>query len=376
MAPEPDRPLGVVVAGTSFGCLTHVPALRAAGFVVRGLVGHDAARTRERADILGIEHAGTSLTDALGAPGVDAVSIATPPHTHGPLVLEALAAGKHVVCEKPFAADAAEAERLCDAADAAGVVNLVGHELRWLPANAALEQAVRDELIGPPRLATVIWLAPALAAPGDDAPEWWTDAGSGGGWLGAHGSHVVDHLRATLGEIDAVSGGLTVTSDHAWSADDTYTFRFRTRGGAEGLAQSSYATYGPLTAVTRVSGPLGTVWIEGNVVSPAAEAWIADAAGTRRLPIREDLAWEMPAPLPDALIAGLGTKYGRNHATGATIPAYTALARDFRDLILGREVVGPPRPPTFRDGLAHMRVLDAIRRASADGGGWVPVTVG
>ena len=90
------------------------------------------------------------------------------------------------------------------------------------------------------------------------------------------------------------------------------------------------------------------------------------------LPARPELAWVMPEALPEALVTSLGTKYGRNHATGATIPAYTALARDFGELIAGRDVPGPPRPPTFRDGLAHMLVLDAIRTA-ARGGGWVRV---
>jgi predicted dehydrogenase len=75
---------------------------------------------------------------------VHAVTFATPPHTHAPLALEAVSAGKHVLCEKPFAADADEARRLCEAAESAEVIHLIGHELRWLPANATLERAVRE----------------------------------------------------------------------------------------------------------------------------------------------------------------------------------------------------------------------------------------
>src|SRR2546429_6454050 len=100
--------LGVAVIGTGFGCLTHARGLRAAGFDVVALVGRDPEKTAQRAKRFEIPHALTSLTDALALPGVDAVSIATPPHTHGPLVLEAAAAAKHVVCEKPFARNAAE----------------------------------------------------------------------------------------------------------------------------------------------------------------------------------------------------------------------------------------------------------------------------
>src|ERR1700677_253854 len=113
--------LSAVVVGTGFGCLTHVRALQAAGFEVQALVGRKPDRTRERADRFGIPHALVSLTDALRLPGIDVVSVATPPHTHLDLVLEAVAAGRHVVCEKPFARNAAEARAMEEAADAAGV---------------------------------------------------------------------------------------------------------------------------------------------------------------------------------------------------------------------------------------------------------------
>src|SRR5690606_33579427 len=104
--------LRAVVVGTAFGCLTHVRALGAAGFEVVGLVGRDPAKTAARAERFGIPHPTTSLDDALALPGVDVVTVATPPHTHGPLVLAAAGAGKHVVCEKPFARDLDEAARM------------------------------------------------------------------------------------------------------------------------------------------------------------------------------------------------------------------------------------------------------------------------
>jgi len=103
--------LRACVVGTSFGARIHIPALRQAGFDVVALVGTDPAKTTRRAERFGVEHACTSLGEAL-AFGLDAVSIAGPPATHAPLATEAMAAGCHVLCEKPFTLDVAEAEQL------------------------------------------------------------------------------------------------------------------------------------------------------------------------------------------------------------------------------------------------------------------------
>src|SRR5205085_12132579 len=122
--------------------LTHVRGLRAAGFDVLALVGRDPSKTEERARRFEVPRGLTSLADALALPGVEAVTIATPPHTHAPLVLEALAAGRHVLCEKPFARDASEARAVLRAAEEAGVVHLLGTEFRWDAGQATLARAV------------------------------------------------------------------------------------------------------------------------------------------------------------------------------------------------------------------------------------------
>ena len=76
---------GVVIVGTGFGCITHLRALRAAGFDVHALVGRDPEKTdRTRRDASTSRTGSPNLGDALALPGVDAVAIATPPHTHAP----------------------------------------------------------------------------------------------------------------------------------------------------------------------------------------------------------------------------------------------------------------------------------------------------
>jgi predicted dehydrogenase len=351
--------VGAVVVGTGFGCLTHVRALRAAGFEVHALVGRDPNRTAERAKRFEIPHALTSLADAVVLPGVDAVTIATPPLTHAPLALEAIAAGKHVLCEKPFARDAAEARRLLDAAEAAGVVHLLGTEFRWATGQALLARVVAEGAIGAPRLATFLLHIPLLADPAGQVPDWWSDADQGGGWLGAHAAHAVDQIRVTLGEFQSVSAGLPRLAERGWTAEDTYSVHFRLRTGVEGLMQSTAADWGPFLVATRIAGAKGTAWLEGDAVM------VADRSGSRAVDVPDDLRLGPPDPPPGDLLV---TAYDMLHSMGIDLAPYTRLAETFRDLISGSPIPPDPRPATFADGVASMVVLDAIRRSAAAGG--------
>jgi predicted dehydrogenase len=358
----------VVVVGTGFGCITHVRALRAAGFAVEALVGRDPARTAQRAQQFGIDNASTSLAEALAMPGVDAVTVATPPHTHAPLVLEALAAGKHVLCEKPFTKDGEEARAVLAAAEQAGVVHLLGTEFRWDAGQATLARVIAAGEIGEPRLALVLLDVPMLAGSDDEVPAWWGDVSSGGGWLGAHGSQVIDQLRVTLGEFDGVSASLPHVAGRDQSAEDAFVVHFRMRSGCTGVMASTCGDRGPFLIETRVVGSKGTAWIE----DVGDRVFVADDEGIRQVPAGDDLPGlgdGGPEPLPQG---ALHTAYDQMIAHGLDLPPYTRLAETFRDLMLGEPVPDQPRPATFADGVAQMAVLDAIRQSAATSQ-WVPV---
>ncbi|MGN6472790.1 MAG: Gfo/Idh/MocA family protein, partial [Mycobacteriales bacterium] len=263
---------GVAVVGTGFGTLTHVRALRAAGLEVPALVGRDPERTKARAERFEIPLASTSLDEVLAMPGVDAVTIATPPHSHAELALAAIRAGKHAVCEKPFARDEAEARAVLDAAEQAGVVHLLGCEFRYASGQALVSRLIAEGAIGEPRLATFLLHIPLLAGAGAEVPEWWSQAGEGGGWLGAQGSHVIDQVRTTLGDFTGVSASLLNLADHGWSAEDTFAVHFRTSSGCDGFMQSTASDRGPLLITSRIAGTKGTVWAEGDTVKLADDA--------------------------------------------------------------------------------------------------------
>ena len=100
--------VGAAVIGTGFIGTVHVEALRRIGVQVRGVLGSSPERGRARAEVLGVARAYDSLSDLLADDSVDVVHVTSPNDLHVSQAREALAAGKHVVCEKPLAMTADE----------------------------------------------------------------------------------------------------------------------------------------------------------------------------------------------------------------------------------------------------------------------------
>jgi predicted dehydrogenase len=350
---------GAAVVGTGFGCRVHVPALRNAGFTVHALVGRDRERTQRRADRLGIPNAFSSLDDALASADIDAVTIATPPDTHAALAIAVCGAGRHVLCEKPFALDVTEAEGMLGAAEIAGVTHLVGHEFRWSPDRALVARAIAAGAIGEPRSFSLVQYVPLVADPAAPVPGWWFDAGRGGGWLGASGSHVVDQLRTWLGEIASVSAALPTVSARTGGAEDTFVVRVTMRNGAEGVLQQTAAAWTPqVVGVTMVAGTEGTIEVTGDGV------FCSDGGGRRALAVPADLLLPAAPNVSDDL---------RERYTHLELGPYTRLAEALRAGVEGRPVEAAVPVPTFLDGVAEMRVLDAIRASAEAGGALVAV---
>ncbi len=351
--------LKAIVAGTGFGCRIQIPALREAGFDVVGLVGSDAGRTAERAAANGVPGGYVDLEEAIGRTGADVVAISTPPHSHGPLVLQALAQGCHVLCEKPFARDSAEARAMLSAAEAAGKVHMLGHEFRYIPERAAVGRAIAEGLIGIPRAVSMVQLLPHIPVWEHAMPGWWFDAAEGGGWLGASMPHLADQLRGWLGEFTSISAALAAVTLSRGPVDDTFSARFTMTGGVEGVIQYCAGVYGPMMDLSHVSGSEGSIWIDGAAVK------LADKSGTRELPIPEDLA--LPPPPP---VGGDPRHQDERWRTLVSIELapYIMLCRAFRSAILGEPRPSPVVPATFADGVAAMQVIDAFRTSAAQDG--------
>jgi predicted dehydrogenase len=361
-----DEQVSAVVVGTSYGVLTHVRALRQAGFAVVGLLGRNATKTKERAEVLDIPHAFADLDEALELPGVDVVAVATPPHTHAGIVLASIAAQKHVVCEKPFALDVPEAQTMLDAAERAGIVHMLGTEFRFATGQALLQRVVTSGTIGEPRAAVFVSHMPSLVDPIVELPDWWESAAQGGGWLGAFGSHTIDQIRSTIGELAAVSASLqTLAPRPAMTADDTYTVHFECVDGCTGVLHASCAIPGASVTTTKIGGTHGAAWLAKD------EVWVDTGAGAERVPDPPDLA-RVPHNPPPMSLQPAHAEHTKWHTSGRDLAPYTRLFARLRARILGEPVADDPPAATFADGVANQAVLDAARRSAA-GGGWVGI---
>lgn len=354
----------VLVAGTGFGCRIQVPALRAAGFQVAGLVGADARRTARRAADNGVPGAFTDLDEAIKRTGAVAVAVAVPPHLHAPLTLTAISRGCHVLCEKPFAMDVREARAMLEAAERAGIAHAIGHEFRWTPERALGARVIAEGRLGTPRFLTFTQFIQHVVNLDADMPPWWFDPASGGGWLGAAGSHAIDWVRTWVGEFASVSAALPIVSAREHAVEDSFIVRFRLTNGAEGVIQQTAAAWGPMVELVRIAGTEGTLWLNGSAV------WIADRQGAKELSMAPDLV--LP-PLPPVSEDPRQKSSKWQWLSQLELGPYAKLCEAWRSAIEGGTQPRAVPLPTFADGVACMEVLDAIRASAANGGALVTI---
>lgn len=358
MSPDPVR---VVLLGNSFAEAVQLPALRSVGGnEVVGLAGRDLARARATAERHGIPRATDRWRELLELEP-DLVVVTTPVDLHHEMASAALEAGAAVLCEKPFTRTLAEAEDL--AARAEGRPAWIDHQLRWNPVRRRLRDLLREGFAGEVLHARhdLVIDSPAFL----ERPfGWWFEERRGGGALGALGSHLIDGVLWLHGPVEAVQGNLsTLVRERRGpdgapcrvTADDTAELRLRLRGG-------------------------GIVQVTTSVVLPGASRWLVEVGGrtgTLRLDLEDDLIGghhgEDLRPLAPDLALPCPADHGiaRSGAFAACAPLF--LADVIGAVREGRTEI--PEAATFADGLACMRVMEAARRSSAQGGAWVEVAL-
>jgi len=344
------------IIGTGWGARVQVPAFREAGLDVVAIAGSHRNKTQRIAKELGVS-AHDEWTSLVASPDVDLVSVVTPPSEHVTMSLAALAQGKHVICEKPTALDAAEAEQLvAEARKRPDLVTIIDHEMRFVPAMRTMRERIGE--LGAIRYAEVRYASPSR---GDRTREWnwWSDAARGGGIWGAIGSHYVDALRYLGMEVVAAQAQL-VTMIHERpfgdatrevTSDDFAAVHLQLAGGAVAAMTLSAVSAGPDEPTTlTVHGEKGAmrfmsesllVALEGEPFTHAAGGELAERRGNSPGGAFGSATYHLGVALKAALDDG------------------------------DRDALAPAA--TFEDGLAQQRVLDAARESARNDGRWVAV---
>lgn len=336
--------LRVGIVGTGFGARVQVPGFRAAGFEVTAICSADPARARAAAEQARIPAAVDTVAELVARDDVDVVCVASPPTLHHEHTIAALAAGKHVICEKPMARDTREAREMLAMAERAGVVHAIDHEFRYTPARSKVKELLAAHAIGEMRLALVMEMTGTLVDPAKPRQEWWLRRDRAGGLLGALGSHWIDSLIWWLGAVERVSSELGISAQTRptidggpvrVTADDTAQLLLRMSSGAIATIQLSSAVHHPSRRVI-LYGSDGTIVLGGD-----GRVLLARGSGA--------LDEILPASTMDGAFPDLARRVREHIEAGATGTAEAP-------------------HPTFADGLRVQAVMDAAYRSAEIGG--------
>ena len=356
----PVEPVRAAIVGAGFMGRVHARAIHVAGGRLVGVSSSSADRAARARTELRAERAFPDVEALLADPEVDVVHVCTPNHLHGPIASAALAAGKHVVCEKPLATDAATTAQLLEAAT--GRVATVPFVYRFHPVVREARARVRDGAVGAVHLAHGAYLQDWLLRPEDD--NWRVDPDLGGRSraFGDIGSHWCDLLEFVTGDRITRVSAMTATVNpqraaRAVRTEDLVTVQFATAAGVLGTCVVSQVSAGRKNRLyLEVSGADGSIAFDQE---DPERLWLGGREASGYL-VRD------PDTLhPDA------ARYARlpaGHAQGYQ-DCFDAFVADTFAAIAGHVRDGLP---TFADGHRAAVIAEAVL-ASASDQRWVEV---
>jgi len=359
--------LRIAVIGHRFMGRAHASAWRQVGRffpvsrqpVLQVICGRDAQETGRAAETLGFAEAATSWQEVVRRPDVDVVDICTPAALHHPIALEAAAAGKAILCEKPLARDAAEAAEMLAAVRRAGVPHMLCHNYRRVPAIALAKQLVAAGRVGRVFHYRGVYLSDRQVDP--QVPWTWRHdrAQAGGGAILDLGSHMIDLCRFLLGEIVEVSAETTTFVRERprpdgeigrVDVDDAAVALLRFADGFLGtLELSRFATGHRNYNRFEVNGSAGALAFNLERLN---ELELYDRADGSLAGFRTVLVTERDHPY-------LAAYWPSGHVLGWE-HTFIHTVHDFIEAV----AAGKPVRPDFEDGLRAHRVIEAAERAA------------
>jgi predicted dehydrogenase len=378
-SPDSERRiLRAGIAGTGFIGRVHARSARLAGARVTGVAASTAERSAAAAAEMEAERPFATAEELAASDDVDVVHVCTPNHLHVPVALAALAAGKHVILEKPVALDAASAARLADAAEAAGTLVTVPFAYRYYPTVREARARVAAGTTGSLRLLQGGYLQDWLLEAADDNWRVEPDLGGASRAFADIGSHWCDLVEFVSGQrivrlharLAIAHAERSASAGHSFSheseqgeprpveTEDIAIVMFETDAGGVGS-----------TVISQVSaGRKNRLWFElaGERQGLAFDGeqpetlWVGERSGAMLVPRDPDVL--DPAAARYATLPG-GHPQGYNDLFEAFV------GETYRAVRTGETAEGMP---LLADGLRAMAITDAVL-ASARDGEWVEV---
>jgi len=372
-----QHPIGAAVVGAGFIGPVHVEALRRLGVRVTGILGCDRAESASAREKLGLPKAYADLDEVLADPDVQAVHLAVPNVLHYEFAKRALAAGKHVMCEKPLAMSADQSAELVALARGKPLAAAVCYNIRFYPLNLEARDRVARGEVGQ-----------IFAINGSYVQDWlfydtdynWRVLADQGGALRAVadiGTHWMDLVTSITGlEIESVLADLATvhpvrkrpkgevetftgkmakqvqTEPVPIATEDYGCILFRFQGGAKGSLWVSQITAGRKNCIRyEIAGSrCALAW---NSESPN-ELWTGRRERPNELLIRD------PSLVGD--LARRYINYPGGHNEGFP-DAFKQCFRAFYDYIAAGDFSATPMFPTFAEGHREVVLCDAILKS-------------
>jgi predicted dehydrogenase len=324
---------------------------------------------RGAAERFAVEKVALDWQEALDDPEIDVIDICVGNRFHEPVAVAAAAAGKHIFCEKPLANSVAEAQRMVDAVESAGVVNMVGFNYRHLPASLAAKEIVEAGDLGEIFHFRGLFAIDDKASP--ESPWAWRFSAeeAGAGALGTLGSHDLDMARFLAGDFHSLTALIkTLIKERPVrgtetmrpvDVDDMTGMLVRFASGATGVIETTWLAWGDKHHHSwEVNGSKGSLRYNSERMNELE--WY-DASGPRNRQGFRTLLMGPAFPEAGAFI----------HLPGMGMGYSDGMVIELKDFLLAI-AEGRPASASFADGLAVSRITDAALRSGREGV-WVEV---
>jgi predicted dehydrogenase len=343
------RKVGIAVAGAGLIGLRHIEEIRKSGSAALAAVVDVAPKAASIARDAGVPLYG-SLAELFAAGRPDGIILATPNQLHVEQALACIAADVPVLIEKPVASTLADGVRLWQAADKAGARVLVGHHRRHSPILRKAVEIVRSGVLGTlvGVMGSAVFYKPDAEGYYDGANAW--RRAPGGGPILLNMIHEVGNLRAMVGEIVAVQA-FTSNATRGFEVEDTVAISLRFANGA-----------------------LGSFLLSDTGASP--KSWEQTSQENKAYPAYDEDAYTLVGTLGSLGVPTMRLRYYENEAERSWFKPFTTRAETIeRTDPLARQIEhfaavirGEAEPlVTCRDGLANLRVTEAIAEAARTG---------